>query len=554
LARRWKLEVLPANAARIAAGVGMEQICSSLVRAGNRLYTGHSSRALAVETLVAAEENRAWALRTVLASGSRMETAMPQEYWETLTRLQRAETAYLATSRPEANRQAEHMRARLTEMEASAGLSGVTSKQPAATAESSLLTRLQRALSGSDALFIFHTDETESWAWVTTNSYFALYKVPGRDALRPLVLQLREGVLRNSPDAPVLGGKLYRALFARAPKAALAKRDWIVVADDVLHHAPLAALATGRDGRNPQYLIEKHSLRSAPAAGLIGRAPTATIGNRFVGIGDAVFNTADPRWHGSSEDSSAGGWWRAWLSWLPHFHAQANDAEARAVPALQLARLAGSLNEIRACAHAWGKPYDDTVLLTGTDASSARLHRELIRQPGIVHIATHVVRGRKSPDRVGLALSLTSQAQVELLTPETIAAWRYPVGLVVLSACSSGSQPAGEDAARLVRATEYSVHTGTGARLALPGEGIAGLSRAWLAAGAKATAASLWPTPDDTGQLFRSFYSDLRGTAGPGVSLQAARALRKAQLEMLHSASWRAQPRYWAAFVITGKE
>ena len=554
LARRWKLEVLPANAVRIAAGVGMEQICSSLVCAGNRIHAARPSRALAGETLAAAEENRAWALRMVLAIGSRMETAFPQEYWETLTRLQRADAAYLATGRPEANRQAEYLRARLTEMETHAGLSGTASKQPAAAAESSLLTRLQRALSGTHALFIFHTDETESWAWGVTNSCFGLYKVPGRDALRPLVLQLREGVLRNSPDAPILGGKLYRALFAGAPKVALAKRDWIVIADDVLHHVPLAALVTGRDERNPKYLIEKHSLRSVPAASLIGQASTATIGNRFVGIGDAVFNTADPRWHGTSEASSAHGWRWAWLSWLPHFHARANDAEALAKPTLQLARLAGSLNEIRACACAWGRPCEETVLLTGTDASPVRLQHELARRPGIVHIATHVVRSRESPDRVGLALSINTQGHVELLTPEIIAAWRYPVGLVVLSACSSGSQPGGGDAARLVRATEYSVHTGTGVRLALPGEGIAGLSRAWLAAGAEATATSLWPTPDDTGQLFRTFYLSLRGPAGPGVSVKAARALRKAQLEMLHSASWRSQPRYWAAFVITGKE
>ncbi len=554
LARRWKLEVLPANAVRIAAGVGMEQICSSLVCTGNRIYAAHPSRTLAEETLAAAEENRAWALRTLLASGSRMEAAIPQEYWETLTRLQRADAAYLATGRPEASRRAEYLRARLTEMEAHAGLSGIAGKQPAAAAESSLLTRLQRTLAGTDALFVFHTDETESWAWVATNSCFGLYKVPGRDALRPLVLQLREGVLRNRPEAPGLGGRLYRALFAHAPKAALAKPDWIVIADDVLHHAPLAALVTGRDEKNPAYVIEKHSLRLAPAAGLIGHASPAAIVNRFVGIGDAVFNTADPRWHGTSEDLSAGGWRWGWLAGLPHFQVQASDAQARMQPALQLARLAGSLNEIRACAYAWGRPCEETVLLTGTDASPVRLQHELARRPGIVHIATHVVRSRESPDRVGLALSLNPQGHVELLTPEMIAAWRYPVGLVVLSACSSGSQPGGEDAARLVRATEYSVHTGTGAHLALPGEGIAGLSRAWLAAGAEATATSLWPTPDDTGQLFRSFYSSLRGPASSGASVRAARALRKAQLDMLRSASWRSQPRYWAAFVITGKE
>jgi CHAT domain-containing protein len=88
----------------------------------------------------------------------------------------------------------------------------------------------------------------------------------------------------------------------------------------------------------------------------------------------------------------------------------------------------------------------------------------------------------------------------------------------------------------------------------LPGEGISGLSRAWLVAGARSVVASLWPTPDDTGQLFRSFYTNLRGSTGTGAGVEVARALRQAQLDMLHSAGWRAQSRYWAAFFITGKE
>jgi CHAT domain-containing protein len=171
-----------------------------------------------------------------------------------------------------------------------------------------------------------------------------------------------------------------------------------------------------------------------------------------------------------------------------------------------------------------------------------------------VHLATHVLRSRELAARVDLALSLNPQGQVELLGPELITAWRYPVGLVVLSGCSSGNYPASGDSALLRRATTYSLRADEVARLALPGEGIPGLSRAWLAAGARAVAASLWPTPDDTGELFRSFYSNLRGSSGAGVGVQTAHALRQAQLQMLRSSSWRSQPRYWAAFFITGKE
>jgi CHAT domain-containing protein len=81
-----------------------------------------------------------------------------------------------------------------------------------------------------------------------------------------------------------------------------------------------------------------------------------------------------------------------------------------------------------------------------------------------------------------------------------------------------------------------------------------GMTRAWLAAGAHSVVASLWPTPDDQGKLFVSFYGHLaqlrRDASGGG----AAEALRRAQLDMLASHSWHSSPGYWAAYTVAGKE
>jgi CHAT domain-containing protein len=546
------LEVLPADAVRISAGVGLEQICASFVRAGNRLHAEHPSRALAEETLTAAEENRAWALRSLLGTSPRMETVLPGEYWETLTRLQRTEVASLSTGNPAARREGERLRAALTEMETRAGLRATFVEPTRTPAQPSLVARIQRTLTRDDALFVFHAGDSESWVWAVTTANFDLYRIPGLTNLSPLALKFRQVVLGGSPEALELGEQLYGALFGRAPRAALGKRDWILVADDVLHHAPLAALVAGRGKSGPAYLIEKHSLRFAPAAALLEPGVAGALEEGFLGVGDAVYNTADGRWRGAPREPETA--WRALLRQWPHFRAEARATPAMAAPTLELARLSGSLTEIRACAQAWHAAPQHTVLLTGTEASRLPLERELRRRPAIVHLATHVLRSREWAGSVGLALSLDPEGQVELLGPELITAWRYPVGLVVLSGCSSGSYPASRDSARLLRATSYSVRAGEVARLALPGEGIPGLSRAWLAAGARAVAASLWPTPDDTGHLFQAFYSNLRESSGAGVGVRTARALRQAQLDMLQSSSWRSQPRYWAAFFITGKE
>ena len=113
----------------------------------------------------------------------------------------------------------------------------------------------------------------------------------------------------------------------------------------------------------------------------------------------------------------------------------------------------------------------------------------------------------------------------ETLDPAEIASWRVNADLVALSGC----------------------HSSAGA--VLPGSGLLGLTRAWLAAGARGVLASHWPVPDDGGPLFAAFYRNL-GRLGQNP----AAALRAAQIEMAAAGGWRANPRYWAAYFVMGKE
>jgi CHAT domain-containing protein len=85
----------------------------------------------------------------------------------------------------------------------------------------------------------------------------------------------------------------------------------------------------------------------------------------------------------------------------------------------------------------------------------------------------------------------------------------------------------------------------SGSGQALAGAGLIGLTRAWQVAGASAVVSTLWPVKDSSEGLFPGFYRRLR-------SLPAAEALRQSQVEMIRSGTWRAQPRYWAAYQLTG--
>ncbi len=239
------------------------------------------------------------------------------------------------------------------------------------------------------------------------------------------------------------------------------------------------------------------------------RAPASP--SLFVGIGDPIYNTADAR--------------RA--APAPVRHAAlfpfdlVGEAHASSAGAWMLPRLVASAAELDACARAWK---GDRILLEGARASRQDLVPELQREPAVVHFATHFLEFPGKEADSAIALGLTGANQIDLLTPEEIAHRTVRAGLVVLSGC----------------------HSAAGA--VLPGTGLLGLTRAFLAAGAGAVVSSRWATPDDDGALFAALYANL----GPQAPSDAGRALRAAQLSMIRSGGRRARPNYWGAYFLVG--
>ena len=86
------------------------------------------------------------------------------------------------------------------------------------------------------------------------------------------------------------------------------------------------------------------------------------------------------------------------------------------------------------------------------------------------------------------------------------------------------------------------------------GEGIIGLTRALLYAGARNLAVSLWKVGDkSTSQLMKNFYSHfLTLQQAPTTHLKYAQFLRQAKLSMLQEKTYSA-PYYWSPFVLLGE-
>ena len=144
-----------------------------------------------------------------------------------------------------------------------------------------------------------------------------------------------------------------------------------------------------------------------------------------------------------------------------------------------------------------------------------------------VHFATH---GYLDTSRSGLSAIVLSmideqgKPQDGFLRTHDIYNLKLPAELVVLSACETGL-------GKEVR-----------------GEGIEGLTRGFMYAGARRVVVSLWNVNDKaTASLMQRLYLGmLRGKKTP------AAALRAAQIEMLRSKQWQS-PYYWAAFVMQGE-
>lgn len=185
------------------------------------------------------------------------------------------------------------------------------------------------------------------------------------------------------------------------------------------------------------------------------------------------------------------------------------------------ARLPHARDEALAIA---GLPGARVDLKLGVDASPAVLHDPGLAAYDVVHFATHGVVDRAHPAQSSLVLSLAdaSGAPVDgFVRLHQVLALPLDARLVTLSACS----------------------TGVGRPVA--GEGVLGLSRAFLHAGSDRVLSTLWQVPDQaTAQLMADFYRRLIVDGQP-----AAAALRGAQRSLAAVPRWSA-PYFWAGFIV----
>ncbi|KAB2881319.1 CHAT domain-containing protein [bacterium] len=147
----------------------------------------------------------------------------------------------------------------------------------------------------------------------------------------------------------------------------------------------------------------------------------------------------------------------------------------------------------------------------------------VLASSSIIHFAAHGINNTEKPELSAIVLSEPDDANEGLLTAHEIQKMQLSGKLVVLSACE------------------------TSVGQLLQGEGMLGLTRAFMIAGASAVVASLWKVYDEsTAEFMRTFYEKK-----VALKLSNSKALQQAKIAMIKNELWN-DPAFWAPFVLWG--
>ncbi len=415
----------------------------------------------------------------------------------------------------------------------------LTQPQPLSVAE--IQTQI---LDGKALLLEYALGDKRSFLWAVSPDSVRSFELPGRariEGLARLYYDLltarnlrppgetlaawKQRIDRADADAERTGRELSRLLLGPVGKL-LDDRPLLIVADGALQYIPFAALSVPSGAP----LAARHDVVSLPSASALAvlrrdirgraRAPKA-----LAIFGDPVFQKTDERLTSRPGNRRPGKLERMKLAsatrgeWSPAGSRQ-GDAER-----LAFRRLPSSAREARAIAAL--VPPNQRLLALGFDASRARALSPELAQYRDLHFATHGVLDSRRPELSKLVLSLYDERgrpEDGFLRLNDIYNLRLDADLVVLSAC------------RTARGQE------------IRGEGLVGLTRGFMYAGAARVLASLWSVEDRaTADLMATFYRDrLRQGLSP------AEALRRAQLEIARQPG-RKSPYFWAGFSLQGE-
>ena len=420
----------------------------------------------------------------------------------------------------------------------------------------------QQVLDDKTVLLEYNLGAQSSYLWAVTQAGVSLYKLPARSAVDQQAIDLRAQLVPSKLRTRLVGADvasgqtrglglsaapadsaavtafanasnaLYKTAVEPAAKDIGDKRI-LVVADGSLNYVPFEALVSASGGADYSalpYLVKTNEIVYSPSASVISvirkQAKPAT-GKSVLLVADPVYNSADPRSRGAAGAAAGGGDTRGLglSSAIQDVAGQSAGASGAAGSGLPLARLMGTRTEAEQISQITKASGGTADVWLDLNASEANVATKDLKNYRIVHVATHGLLNAERPQFTGLVLSLVGNKTGDgFLRTDEIFNLNLGSPLVMLSACETG--------------------LGKEKR----GEGVIGLTRAFMYAGAPTVGVSLWSVADkSTADLMTGFYKKML----TGQGMPAGAAMRQAQTDMIAGKKY-AAPFYWAPFVLVG--
>ncbi|MBE9226824.1 tetratricopeptide repeat protein [Phormidium sp. LEGE 05292] len=384
------------------------------------------------------------------------------------------------------------------------------------------LQQIQQQVLDDDTLLLqYSLGEDRSFLWAVTKNSITSYVLPKQSEIEAAVKTFRESVTKNNTATLDTGLPLSKILLAPVANQ-LGNKRLLIVGDGALQFVPFAALPLPNSPTNP--LLVQNEIVTLPSASTVAiqrrqlqnRTPVAKT---VAVIADPVFSPKDSRITGNSPAPTNNTLSELSLNRAARNLGLGEDGGGRIFDRLKFTRT--EADKILAFA-----PQAQRLQAFDFDASRQTATNPDLAQYQIIHFATHGLLDPVNPELSGIVLSLydkNGKSEDGFLRLQDIFNLNLPAELVVLSACETGL---GEN---------------------VKGEGLVGLTRGFMYAGARRVVVSLWSVNDAaTSELMAKFYQKiLQGRENP------VQALREAQLEMWNSQD-RRSPYYWAAFTVQG--
>jgi CHAT domain-containing protein/Tfp pilus assembly protein PilF len=373
------------------------------------------------------------------------------------------------------------------------------------------LAELQKELDPNTVALEYSLGNDASYVFVMTPDSIRALPLLGRAAIEAAARRLYAKWSARQ-DSPADNEELSKMLLGPV-RAGIRGKRVVVVPDGALAYIPFDALYVSPGRR----LIEDYDVAtmvSLSALKLVrdGAREHPPAPKLVAVFADPVFGPNDSRVRGGA---------------VPGAPAAPNAELVRSVGDVglkSLDRLASTRREAAAIA-ALAAPSQRREALD-FDASATAVKDSSLGDYRIIHFATHGLMNSRDPHLSGLVFSMVDRQgrpQNGFLRSDDLAALKLRADLVVLSACQTAL---GKE---------------------LRGEGLLGLARGFMYAGAPRVIASLWRVADTaTADLMSSFYQGLLRSHVP-----ASEALRMAKTGLMRN-PLRASPYYWAGFVLQG--